>query len=84
MNNKIALVTEALFHMYLIMFVVGLFALGSFIISRDAFELVVKPIERMTSMIRKLAGTICILSSSGVPEDAFGDIEDHEVLLHFF
>jgi hypothetical protein len=51
---------------------------GSFVISRDAFNLVVKPIERMTTMIRKLAGTICILSSSGVPEETAEDIEDQE------
>ena len=77
-NNKPIIVLEAFYHIYLIMFVVALFAIGSFVISRDAFELVVKPIERMTSMIRKLAGTICILSSSGVPEGPLIDVDDHE------
>ncbi len=45
------------------------------IISRDCHRLIVKPIERMTAVIRKLAGTICLLSANE-SEESMGRAND--------
>lgn len=53
-----------------LLIIVGLVTFGmyifynknSYITSKTSYNIVIKPIERMTSMISKLAGTICILA----------------------
>ena len=65
---------QAAYSMVMVIFVVFIFVFGSVLVSQDAHDLVVRPIERMTAVIRKLAGTICILSA-GEDED-LDDAED--------
>jgi hypothetical protein len=67
LSQKEQIMQESVFHMLMVFVVIFVFAVGSWIVSRDAHLLVVKPIERMTVMIRKLAGTICVLSSADEP-----------------
>lgn len=54
--------SSALFNLILTLVVVVVFALGSWLLSRDANKMLVQPVERMTGVIRKLAGTVCLLS----------------------
>ena len=44
---------QALYSMLMVIFVVFIFVFGSVIVSQDAHDLVVRPIERMTAVIRK-------------------------------
>ena len=44
--------------------IIAVFAIGSYVISRNVHSLVVAPLERMTQIIRKLAGTVCFLSAA--------------------
>ena len=44
--------------------IIAVFAVGSYVISRNVRSLVVAPLERMTQIIRKLAGTVCFLSAA--------------------
>ena len=44
--------------------IIVVFALGSWLISRNVHSLVVAPLERMTQIIRKLAGTVCFLTAA--------------------
>src|ERR1700735_4310007 len=44
--------------------IIFVFGCGSFLISRNVHALVVAPLERMTQIIRKLAGTVCFLSAA--------------------
>lgn len=65
--------------------VIIIFILGCIIINKSAYNLVIKPIERMTSMISKLAGTICILADDNLndegSEDTETDIDEDETKL---
>lgn len=58
--------------------VIIIFMLGCFIINKSVYNLVVKPIERMTSMITKLAGTICILADENLSDEGSEDTEVDE------
>jgi hypothetical protein len=81
MKNKVT--TEASYHMLMIFFIVVIFGFVTFMINRDASILVVKPIERMTAMIQKLAGAICILSSSDgdhVDEEESSNLNETKLL----
>ena len=60
---------QAIFQIILCVFIILVFGIGSFIITRDVHNLIVLPIERMTKVIRKLASTVCILSVDNSPED---------------
>ena len=44
--------------------IIAVFASGSWLISRSVHTLVVAPLERMTQIIRKLAGTVCFLTAA--------------------
>ena len=55
---------SALYTIILTTIIVVMFVLGSVLISKDVYFLVVAPLERMTSIIKKLAGTICFLTNS--------------------
>jgi hypothetical protein len=62
-STKDVSIGRAVNSMIMVLFIIVVFGAGSWIVSRDAHSLVVEPIERMTAIIRKLAGTICILST---------------------
>ena len=54
--------------------IIAVFAIGSYVISRNVHSLVVAPLERMTQIIRKLAGTVCFLSAA--TEDESRELTD--------
>ena len=56
-------------------FILFIFGAASFILNKDAHELIVKPIERMTRATERLANTLFALS----PEEA-GKLEGHEAV----
>lgn len=56
-------VLSAIYNISLTTFIILIFGIGIIIVSRDVRQLVVAPLERMTHMIKKLAGTICVLNS---------------------
>jgi hypothetical protein len=67
--------TEAIFHMLLVVFIVAIFAVGSFVVSKDVHSLVVQPIDRMSSMVRKLAGTVAVLSNDEMGDASLNEAE---------
>jgi hypothetical protein len=54
---------EALFNLCLTLIIIIAFGLGTTLLTRDANSLVVRPIERMTDIVRKLAGKVFFLSN---------------------
>ena len=54
--------TTSLYSIILTSIIIAMFMAGSVLISKDVYQLVVAPLERMTSIIKKLAGTICFLT----------------------
>ena len=54
---------SSLYTIILTSIIIAMFVLGSLTVSRDVYSLVVAPLERMTSIIKKLAGTICFLTN---------------------
>ena len=56
-------IVQAQLSMTMCLFVVTAFVASSHSVSSDARELVIKPIERMTKIVHKLASTVCILSN---------------------
>jgi hypothetical protein len=56
--------TEALYNMGILLLIIIMFAGGSYVISKDVHVLVVAPLDRMTQVIKKLAGTICFLQQT--------------------
>jgi hypothetical protein len=56
-------IIQAQLSMTMCFFVVFAFVLANYCVSNDARELVIKPIERMTKIVHKLASTVCILSN---------------------
>lgn len=55
---------EATANMEVTALVLVVFAAASVLISRDVHELVVAPLERTTNVIKRLAGTVCLLTAS--------------------
>ena len=55
---------QSYYDMATTLFIIGLFVIGSLVITRDVNALVVAPLERMTIVIRKLTGTLCFLHGS--------------------
>ena len=53
LNIKQKISGQAGYSMAMVIFVVFVFVFGSVIVSQDAHDLVVRPIERMTAVIRK-------------------------------
>ena len=66
---------QSIYQMGLAVFIVVVFAAGSFVISHETNMLIVKPIERMTNILRKLAGTVFVLSMAEDPSFADEDME---------
>ncbi len=58
---------QALHSMALCLFVVFAFVGASTAVSRDARKIVIRPIERMTKIVQKLAGTVHILTKRREP-----------------
>jgi hypothetical protein len=56
------------YSMLITLFIIILFCLGTIIISKDIYYIVVAPLDRMSNIINKLAGTICFLQSSSAQE----------------
>lgn len=56
---------ESVLAMCYTLLVVVAFVLGSFLLNRDVQILVVQPLDRMTLMVKKLAGTILFLNQGG-------------------
>ena len=54
--------TASLYSLILTSIIIAMFMAGSVLVSKDVYFLVVAPLERMTSIIKKLAGTICFLT----------------------
>jgi len=44
------------------------------LISNDVRDLMVKPIERMTEIVKKLAGTVCLLTNTKQPPSTDGTV----------
>ena len=67
---------EAAFNMLLTLCIMVVFALGSYRISKDVHNIIVAPLERMTAVVRKLAGTICFLQSTSPVLSGGNDDDD--------
>lgn len=63
---------ESLFSLCYTLLVVLVFVFGSFLLNRDVQILVVQPLDRMTMMVKKLAGTILFLNQGGGGNGAGG------------
>ena len=63
-NIKSQYFQSSLYTIILTTIIIVMFVLGSVLISKDVYFLVVAPLERMTSIIKKLAGTICFLTNN--------------------
>lgn len=55
--------SDAVNNMCVLTFVILVFGVGSYLWTRDVHSLVVSPLERMTIIMRKLAGAVCFLST---------------------
>ena len=47
----------------LTLFVVAIFSVGSWVFNNDAKKMIIRPIERLTALVKKLAGMVFILSA---------------------
>jgi hypothetical protein len=65
-------VVQAQLSMAMCFFVIAAFVLSSHAVSNDARELVIKPIERMTKIVHKLASTVCMLSNENEKQSHSG------------
>jgi hypothetical protein len=55
-TNKLA--EQSLYSLMTTVFIVILFAVGAYVFNRDALELIVEPIERLTKLTTKLSKTV--------------------------
>lgn len=74
LSTRSIVYTESGYNLLIHLLLIFLFLLSSVLISRDIHILVVAPLERMTLLIKKLAGTLCFLSNT----DSDIEIEQYE------